>query len=667
MLKRFIGGVLAWIMVINMAIILLPEQSVYAFNNYQVKAIVDTTIRAEPYDKTKVLKNVKKGDVITVIGEVTNKYGNLWYKVEGNGYIFNEKVQKITTVKPMLTPMTVPANYQVKVNVNTTVRAEPYDKTKVLKDVKKGDVFDVIGEVTNGYGNLWYRLKGSGYIFSEKVDKVDQNKPTLTPSYVPPSQPNTQNSTSNKNNTTSASSNNNTSSGGKTQSTGSSSSKKEEHVHTYYEIGYEKAHPHLVLYECSTCDSGGKCGPETKKVSSCDECNGHEHEYELVGFLRSHPNHYPKYECYCGKNYYDEDDARKLLECEECYPTQVSCNFVDSGRRLKEHPHYLIEICEDCGEERLNRNSTGKYSKCDICNNPFDSAYGGYPDLHGRVYDIASGDYFKMSSSQRNALYDYSEEMHANLDICGLTPGIPGMVCDGINVLYYLVEGDLMGAGISGVAFIPFLGIMSKSGKIYNKPGMLMIDMTADNAKDFVKVVESTTVDLFEGLSDYSRNVIKYSNYGDDAAEVLAKIINSDSIELYEAFYDGKLLVNSKYTGTIESPMGLIYDNGSREGHRLVHIIKRHSSNYMNESTASNFFDVIDDEDIFYMIDDAFTDGNLLAYGEINGKNTYFLETPYVIGTQGEDILCLVLEKDGKKVISAYPVHEVPQTVKYQK
>ena len=47
MLKRFIGGVLAWIMVINMAIILLPEQSVYAFNNYQVKATVNTTVRAD--------------------------------------------------------------------------------------------------------------------------------------------------------------------------------------------------------------------------------------------------------------------------------------------------------------------------------------------------------------------------------------------------------------------------------------------------------------------------------------------------------------------------------------------------------------------------------------------------------------------------------------------
>ncbi len=49
------------------------------------------------------------------------------------------------------------------------------------------------------------------------------------------------------------------------------------------------------------------------------------------------------------------------------------------------------------------------------------------------------------------------EQQHMKLDGAGLLPGI-GMVFDGVNVILYLTEGDFTNAGLSGLAFIPFIG-----------------------------------------------------------------------------------------------------------------------------------------------------------------------------------------------------------------
>ncbi len=54
------------------------------------------------------------------------------------------------------------------------------------------------------------------------------------------------------------------------------------------------------------------------------------------------------------------------------------------------------------------------------------------------------------------------------LDVAGLVPGF-GEIADGVNVLIYAGRGDLVNAGLSAAAMIPFLGWGATGGKAVNK------------------------------------------------------------------------------------------------------------------------------------------------------------------------------------------------------
>ena len=47
-----------------------------------------------------------------------------------------------------------------------------------------------------------------------------------------------------------------------------------------------------------------------------------------------------------------------------------------------------------------------------------------------------------------------SSTIHLQLDVCGSVPAL-GEVCDGTNALFYLVEGDVVNAALSGVSMLP--------------------------------------------------------------------------------------------------------------------------------------------------------------------------------------------------------------------
>ena len=62
----------------------------------------------------------------------------------------------------------------------------------------------------------------------------------------------------------------------------------------------------------------------------------------------------------------------------------------------------------------------------------------------------------------------FSGTTHTLLQLCGLIEG-PGIVCDGIDALFYLAEGDGKNAAMSSMAMVPFLGLTAPGQRAYKR------------------------------------------------------------------------------------------------------------------------------------------------------------------------------------------------------
>ena len=458
-------------------------------------------------------------------------------------------------------------NYDVEViKDKAPIREGYYEKKAVKKWVTKGTVLTVVGEKRNLVLNLWYEVKGGGYIYSENVKPVHKHnyklvgyekahphlssyacscgegycgnetqkqkgckecypdtntnsKPTLTPSYTPKTNTILDDQTrsfteeitkSNTNNTNSKPSNNSGSSS-KSSNNSQNSNKNTQSTHKHEDVivGYEKAHPHYAIHECY-CGNYGYCGPETKKQDGCEKCYPHKHEDVIVGYEKAHP-HYAIHECYCGNYGYCGPETKKQKGCSKCYSHEHV--YKATSMRQKEHPHYLIEECS-CGETRVNRNDEGYYSECRICKSPFQMQTSKYADFAGRALDLATGTYYPLPTVDS----DGKDITHVTLDLLGLIP-VWGAIFDGINVGMYLVEDDYAGAILSGMAFVPLVGYISTGGKYYKASGTLLVDLAADNVDDMVKVVSKYSDDVAEGVGKVA------SKYSDDVGKAAKNVI----------------------------------------------------------------------------------------------------------------------------------------------
>ena len=63
--------------------------------NKEMKAIVDTTLRLLPYDKTPIMKNISMGTKLSIIASYINLWGNTWYKTDSGYWIYCEKVTEL--------------------------------------------------------------------------------------------------------------------------------------------------------------------------------------------------------------------------------------------------------------------------------------------------------------------------------------------------------------------------------------------------------------------------------------------------------------------------------------------------------------------------------------------------------------------------------------------
>lgn len=96
--KRLLIFALAMAMLIQM----IPVRALAAEEDDYICLEVTTgkTLRVEPYESSEVFAKVEPGDVLIAEDFVTNKYGNLWYKILCPGgdyaFIYNENVKEHT-------------------------------------------------------------------------------------------------------------------------------------------------------------------------------------------------------------------------------------------------------------------------------------------------------------------------------------------------------------------------------------------------------------------------------------------------------------------------------------------------------------------------------------------------------------------------------------------
>lgn len=658
MFKRFISALIAAAMCFAVVgqVNLVPT-CVYAFNNYQVSANKDTTIRKECSKDAKIVKNIKKGTKLTVIGEVTNKWGNVWYKVS-EGYVFSGNFTKVagSSAKKVITRN---VNFNVYALEDTTVRREYYDKTDIIRYVKKNEIMSVTQEISNKYGNIWYKVR-DGYIYSGKV--AITTKPVLEPSYTPPTPstpstivPKEQERVESQPNTT-------------VNKVNPAVEKKQNvqptHTHDYKRVGFEDKHPHYALYECTSCDSGYCLTSETKNMSWCEICNpktcGDNHDFVVVGYEEEHP-HYLLYQCTrCEAGYCSNTETHFVSTCFECTPQICKddedghmCVYNINGGRLKEHPHYRIKVCE-CGNEQIDKTDTGYYEKCSTCQNVFTGGNYDYSDFYGRIIDLQNGRLVTLTSAQQDAVRDFAADHHYSLDLFGMLP-VVGAVFDATNIACYLVEGRYSEALISGAAFIPFVGILTTEGKIISREGTMLMDAATESIDNIpiknVKSIKYITMEGFENLSDTAATILKNTdNYSDSVLLSIKKITEGRNMHISDVFYGNSLLIHSGYKGKVTSYAGLVYDAGGKEGNRLVHVAQHAANSSAQGKTLFNK----SGKELFSMIDDVFYNGDILKIKENGIRTEYYIDAGYVIGKNGQTVMEIVLEND--RVITAYPI-----------
>lgn len=101
-----------------------------------------------------------------------------------------------------------------------------------------------------------------------------------------------------------------------------------------------------------------------------------------------------------------------------------------------------------------------------------------------------------------------------------------------------------------------------------------------------------------------------------------------------------------------QSPGGLIYTDGSRDGHRLLHVL-RHGLDNPDKSLHS-IFNVTSDK-LLQLVDDAWAKRySVTPIPQYNGNKVYIIPMGRVVGTQGEKYIRIVVES-GQKIVTAFP------------
>jgi len=617
MFKKIIASVVLMMMVISFFGTVIPDTPVYAAGSIKLEVIKDNApIRSKSSDDGKILRRVKKGTILTAEKKEFTLRFRWWYKLKKGEYIYSGNVKIAHDHKVVIT------GYQ---------KAHPHYAIHKCKECENGAMCGPETKKVEGCEQCYPTSTESK---KNNTNKIPNTNVTTKADILVPSRPSLQEEIEKNLGTP-------------------------KHEHNYKLSHYESSHPHKAVYKCS-CGDSYKDDNKTQKQTGCTTCYPpHKHEYKFIGYNTGHP-HYSMYECSCGSGYSD-DPTTKVESCKKCYPYGYGndhfCQFVCTSKYLNEHPHYTITECSICKKKDIDRSDTNHSSKCEICNSPFKENMESFPDFHGRIYDLMTGEIiYTPEKVSVQELYDFAESIHIGLDTLGLVP-VYGEVFDGINVFYYIIEGNYVDAALSGAAMVPFVGTVSTTGKIAKNTGKLMIDAASQTAEIATKKAVKEVIEekLEDSVTKLGKKILKnYSKYPESTLRGLKKITEDATTSLSEIFYKGDILIEKGYKGTVISPAGIRYSAGSKEGHRIYHIIERHGSSLKGTPGHGTLFNV-DGEDLFKLIDEVYGNGKIVGTPILqdNGNTKVIYQASKKIGFNGETKLEMIFNDDG--IVTAYP------------
>lgn len=115
-----------------------------------------------------------------------------------------------------------------------------------------------------------------------------------------------------------------------------------------------------------------------------------------------------------------------------------------------------------------------------------------------------------------NKQTDWKSWGHGALDVLGMVPAF-GNIADGINAAWYLAEGDLKNAGLSGAAAIPGLGLLGGGAKLSMKAAGAMNDI--NKARKVAKHTDPSAVKIASKL---------YSSGGKKIVNALPEVVKDN-------------------------------------------------------------------------------------------------------------------------------------------
>ncbi len=575
---------------------------------YQVIATENAKIRSSYYETASVSRNVAKGEVLKISQEVTNKYDNLWYKVDG-GYIYSGRVKEYVVYKDV--------NFGVIATQDTTIRKGFYDSTSVVRNVKKDEVFKVTQEITNKYGNLWYKVS-DGYIYSGKVKDYTTTKDA-----------------------------------------------------SYKVITKQDAVIRNGFYETASVSRNVKKG-EVLKVSQ-EVINKYGNLWFKVdgGYIYSErvkENVKTVEACYnlvvtkdapIRQGYYEIANVVRNVKKGATLEAngQITNKYDNVWYKVDGGYIYSGNVSLSTANIDKNQAAVNNFGKIDPAIN---SELLTNSPVTGQKYDMKTGKVVDFSDLEKMSIEEFSNTAHTTLDVCGLVPAA-GAYCDGVNVAYYLVERKWAEAFFSGIALIPIVGIVSTSGKFIAKAKKVSVvaskvDNVADDvAKEVVEeVVEKSAkkviIKNLDNVTPVAKNILENSDdYSKSTLKSIKKISENKKLNISEVFYGDDLLLTNKCKSKVTSKANLKYH--LTEGENTIdHIIFRHAADSTED--ASKF--MVKGEDVFDVIDDVVVNGQEYLSKPSRGKIQKEFYANKVIGTKGETKLRVIME-DGY-IVTAFPI-----------
>jgi len=138
-------------------------------------------------------------------------------------------------------------------------------------------------------------------------------------------------------------------------------------------------------------------------------------------------------------------------------------------------------LCKEEGTGRSNMNAYWNSVANNAVANKSPTTY-----VFAEVMKSVGNFVYDVPDIAKAAIADPSGTAHVALDAGGMAPAV-GIVPDAINALFYLAEGDLVNASLSGTAMIPVLG----QGATATKYGAKIVSKVDAVATPIVKKIES--------------------------------------------------------------------------------------------------------------------------------------------------------------------------------